>query len=66
MINYVMYWVKSTENDFDSPITWPDGFISLCKSERIGEITPDLQAMKAEAGDDSKSYLPAAGCGKPV
>ncbi|HHU85217.1 MAG TPA: DEAD/DEAH box helicase, partial [Peptococcaceae bacterium] len=47
-----------TENDFDSPITWPDGFISLCKSERIGEITPDLQAMKAEAGDDPNHTYP--------
>ena len=46
------------ENDFKSSINWPDGFISLCKSERIGEITPDLQAMKAEAGDDPNHTYP--------
>jgi len=46
------------ESDFDSPITWPNGFIPLCKSERIGEISPDLQAMKTEAGDDPNHTYP--------
>ncbi|MQL53392.1 hypothetical protein GFC01_14225 [Desulfofundulus thermobenzoicus] len=46
------------ESDFTSPIVWPEGFISLCKSERIGEIPADLQAMKAEAGDDPNHTYP--------
>jgi len=36
------------EDDFNSMIDWPKGFLALCKSERIGEITPDLQVMKSE------------------
>ena len=36
----------------------PEGFLKLCKSERIGEIPPEFQTMKAEAGDDPNHTYP--------
>jgi len=44
--------------DFKSPINWPNGFLELCKSERIGIIPPELQTMKAQAGDDPNHTYP--------
>lgn len=43
---------------FGSPVDWPDGFIDMCNQERIGEITPELQSMKLEAGDDPAHTFP--------
>lgn len=45
-------------SDFKSDISWPEGFLELCKSERIGEIPPEFQTMKAEAGDDPNHTYP--------
>jgi len=45
-------------SDFKSSITWPEGFLELCKSERIGVIPTELQNMKAQAGDDPNHTYP--------
>jgi len=45
-------------SDFKSSISWPDGFLELCKSERIGVIPTELQNMKAQAGDDPNHTYP--------
>lgn len=39
------------EGTFTSDVLWPLGFMELCERERAGEISPDLQSMKMEAGD---------------
>ena len=49
--------IKET-SDFKSSISWPDGFLELCKSERIGVIPTELQNMKAQAGDDPNHTYP--------
>lgn len=43
---------------FKSDITWAKGFLDLCRSERIGEITPEFQVMKAQAGEDPNHTFP--------
>ena len=43
---------------FKSDITWANGFLELCQSERIGEISPEFQAMKAQAGEDPNHTFP--------
>jgi DEAD/DEAH box helicase domain-containing protein len=43
---------------FVSKIDWPHGFLDVCKAERIGAISPELQQMKAEAGDDPNHVFP--------
>jgi DEAD/DEAH box helicase domain-containing protein len=45
-------------DEFTTRVEWPDGFVSLCQKERIGEIPPDLQAMKLEAGEDPNHVFP--------
>lgn len=49
---------KNNEIEFFSEIEWPDGFIELCKKERLGEIPTELQNMKYEAGDDPNHVFP--------
>jgi len=44
--------------DFKSPISWPAGFLEICKSERIGIISPELQNIKSQAGDDPNHIYP--------
>lgn len=46
------------ELEFMSQISWPDGFIELCKKERLGEVPVDLQNMKTEAGEDPNHTFP--------
>ena len=48
----------SEESEFSSPVDWPEGFIELCKRERLGEIPADLQSMKAESGEDPNHIFP--------
>ena len=43
---------------FKSQIDWPEGFLEVCRAERIGAITPELQQMKAEAGDAPNHIFP--------
>lgn len=45
-------------SDFRSSISWPIGFLELCRSERIGIIPAELQNMKAQAGDDPNHVYP--------
>jgi DEAD/DEAH box helicase domain-containing protein len=45
-------------SDFNSPVNWPEGFLELCKSERIGIVSTELQNMKAQAGDDPNHTYP--------
>jgi DEAD/DEAH box helicase domain-containing protein len=49
---------KGDELKFSSPVDWPEGFIKLCKKERVGEIPSDLQSMKSESGEDPNHTFP--------
>lgn len=44
--------------DFESPCSWPAGFLELCRNERVGEVPQDLQPMKMEGGDDPNHVFP--------
>ena len=44
--------------EFKSDIPWPKGFLELCQSERVGEIAPEFQAMKAQAGEEPNHAYP--------
>ncbi|MBP9037397.1 MAG: DEAD/DEAH box helicase [Candidatus Cloacimonas sp.] len=44
--------------DFGSSIDWPDGFLELCNSERVGVIPTELQNIKAQSGDDPNHVYP--------
>ncbi|MBU1965369.1 MAG: hypothetical protein KKD24_06100, partial [Proteobacteria bacterium] len=44
--------------EFKSAIPWAKGFLELCRSERIGEISPEFQAMKTQAGEDPNHAFP--------
>ena len=46
------------EDAFETGIPCPESFVNLCSSERVGEIDQELQAMKAEAGDDPHHTYP--------
>ncbi|PIP08586.1 MAG: hypothetical protein COX51_03745 [Syntrophobacteraceae bacterium CG23_combo_of_CG06-09_8_20_14_all_50_8] len=49
---------KKESAEFKSKIPWAKGFSELCQSERIGEISPEFQAMKAQAGEDPNHAFP--------
>jgi DEAD/DEAH box helicase domain-containing protein len=46
------------KNNFESRVKFPEGFLELCNSERLGEVPSDLQSMKAESGDDPHHTFP--------
>lgn len=46
------------EVDFVTRLNWPNGFIDICKKERIGEIPVDLQNMKSQSGDNPNHIFP--------
>jgi DEAD/DEAH box helicase domain-containing protein len=46
------------DSEFESGVSWPEGFIDLCKRERRGEVATDLQSMKSESGDDPNHIFP--------
>jgi DEAD/DEAH box helicase domain-containing protein len=48
----------SGKQPFWSLVSWPEGFVEACESERLGEISVDLQSMKAESGDDPNHVFP--------
>lgn len=41
-----------------SPVSWPDGFLDLCRRERLGDVPPDLQPLKTDAGGDPWHTFP--------
>lgn len=48
----------SENEDFFPKANFPKKFINLCNSERIGEISSELQTMKAQAGEDPNHVYP--------
>lgn len=54
---YSFLGIKENQ-EFKSAIPWAKGFLELCRSERIGEISPEFQAMKAQAGEDPNHAFP--------
>lgn len=46
------------DDKFKSLIDLPPDYAELCKSERVGEISAELQSMKAQAGDDPNHTFP--------
>ncbi|MGE5483495.1 MAG: DEAD/DEAH box helicase [Ignavibacteriales bacterium] len=54
-------WARSgaaSEEPFNTAVDWPSGFVELCERERSGELPPDLQTMKMEAGDTPHHVYP--------
>lgn len=49
---------KDETVDFSSPITWPPGFIDLCRKERMGIVDPELRDIKTLANDDPNRVFP--------
>lgn len=47
-----------TADKFTSPLALPVDFQKLCEAERVGEIEPELQAIKSQAGDDPNHTFP--------
>lgn len=43
---------------FESPLSLPEDFLELCASESVGEVSSELQPMKAQAGDDPHRTFP--------
>ncbi|GGI96499.1 hypothetical protein GCM10010885_02790 [Alicyclobacillus cellulosilyticus] len=39
-------------------VIWPNGFVELCNSERLGQVPRELQQMKMEAGDQPNLVFP--------
>jgi DEAD/DEAH box helicase domain-containing protein len=48
----------STERPFTSMVSWPEGFVDLCRAERVGEVPAELQSMKVEAGEGPNFAFP--------
>lgn len=43
---------------FVSSISWPGGFLELCRKERSGDVSPDLRAMKGDAKGRPNLFFP--------
>lgn len=43
---------------FTSPLQLPEDFAALCQAERVGQVSSDLQTMKAQAGEDPHHIFP--------
>lgn len=43
---------------FETAAGFPADFVELCRAERIGQVPPDLQPMKLQAGDDPHHVFP--------
>ena len=41
---------------------FPEPFLALCKKERVGEIEPEFQAMKSQAGTSPHHIFPLRDC----
>ena len=44
--------------EFTTNANFPEQFVGLCNSERIGEISAEFQTMKAQAGEDPNHVYP--------
>jgi len=51
-------YVGIDDNKFSTEIDFPDNFVNLCNSEKIGEISTEFQTMKAQAGEDPNHTYP--------
>jgi DEAD/DEAH box helicase domain-containing protein len=49
--------IDENEN-LESNINWPKGFMDMCKNERLGLVPPELQSIKEQAGDDPNHAYP--------
>lgn len=49
---------EGADQAVETAIDWPDGFLELCRQERLGAVAPDLQPLKGEAGDDPWHAFP--------
>jgi DEAD/DEAH box helicase domain-containing protein len=46
------------EFSLSEELEWPAGFVKLCEAEHTGQIPAELQAMKAEAGEEPTYAFP--------
>lgn len=50
------------DDDFMEYTHFPEPFLVLCKKERVGEIEPEFQAMKSQAGTSPHHIFPLRDC----
>ena len=53
-----MLGIDNETIDIPKLVDWPEGFIELCKQERVGEIPVDLQNIKIDAGEEPNHIFP--------
>lgn len=51
-------YIGIDDDKFATKIDFPDNFINLCNSEKIGEISTEFQTLKAQAGEDPNHTYP--------
>jgi len=56
--DFINNHLSKEEERFNTDIDFPDNFIALCNAERIGEISPEFQTMKTQAGEDPNHLFP--------
>ncbi|TSA82139.1 DEAD/DEAH box helicase [Deinococcus detaillensis] len=49
---------RTTEGDFESPVTWPDGFVDLVEKERSGTLPAAMQPLRTQAGEHPNRAFP--------
>lgn len=49
---------KNITTEIFSTLEWPDGFLTLCTNERLGQLPADLQDMKMQGGDSPNHVFP--------
>ena len=49
---------RDTEDDFESPVAWPGGFLELVEKERSGTLPPGMQALRTQAGERPHHAFP--------
>ncbi|MHA1874875.1 MAG: DEAD/DEAH box helicase [Promethearchaeota archaeon] len=56
--NDIINQYLGTDNRLNIKTEFPENFVKLCNSERIGEISSEYQMMKSQAGEDPNHVFP--------
>jgi len=49
---------KNEESYTECGVNWPNGFMEICRNERLGLVPRELQSIKEQAGDDPNHTYP--------
>jgi DEAD/DEAH box helicase domain-containing protein len=49
---------RTPEVEISSSVQWPEGFLSLCRAERLGRPPSDLQVLKEQGGETPNTVFP--------